>query len=66
MSVESRVEILEIPTYQYGPPDPNPPFQRRGPWGIYPYTMLDDLGAEARPRDYRALVLENESLRVTV
>ena len=66
MSVDSRVEILEIPTYEYGPQDPNPPFQRRGPWGIYPYSMLDDLGTEARPREYRALVLENEYLLVTV
>lgn len=59
-------EVLTLPTYWAGPPDPNPPFHRSGYWGIYPYSMLDDLGVERGTRDYRAVILENEYLRVTV
>ena len=66
MPVEIREESLELPTYVWGPPDPNPPFQRRGRDRIYPYPLLDDMGEEARPVTYRALVVENEYLRVTV
>ena len=64
--VQAREETLELKTYLLGPEDPNPPFQRRGYWPIYPYAMQDDLGEEARPVAYRALVIENEYLRVTV
>ena len=60
MPVEIREESLELPTYVWGPPDPNPPFQRRGRDRIYPYPLLDDPGEEARPVSYRALVVENE------
>ena len=66
MPVEIREESLELPTYVWGSPDPNPPFQRRGRDRIYPYPLLDDMGEEARPVSYRALVVENEYLRVTV
>jgi tetratricopeptide (TPR) repeat protein len=64
--VEIREETLELKTYLRGEADPNPPFHRRGHWRIYPYPMLDDLGEAARPVRYRALVVENEYLRVTV
>jgi len=66
VSVESRIEAIEIPTYVWGPEDPNPPFQRRGYWSIYPYSLMDDLGEEPRPVKYRAMVVENEYLRVIV
>lgn len=64
--VLAREETLTLPTYLAGPPDPNPPFQRSGYWDIYPYSMLDDLGVERGSRDYRAVILENEYLRVIV
>ena len=66
MPAEVREETLELPTYVWGPPDPNPPLQRKGAESIYPYPLLDDLGEEARTVRYRALVVENEYLRVTV
>jgi len=66
VSVEARVETITIPTYQWGPEDPNPPFQRRAYWNIYPYSLMDDLGEEARPVEYRAVVLENGYLRLIV
>ena len=49
MSVSGHEETIEIPTYQWGPEDPNPPFQRTGYWDIYPYTMMDDIGDRAKP-----------------
>ena len=66
MTVEIREEQLELLTYAWGPPDPNPPFQREGTWSIYPYPLLDDIREEARPSSYRSLVVENEYLRVVV
>ncbi len=66
MSVEARVQSITLPTYQWGAEDPNPPFQRRAYWDIYPYTLMDDLGEEPRPVEYRAIVLENEFLQLTV
>jgi len=66
VAVQGSYETLEIPTYVLGPEDPNPPFQRRGYWDIYPYTMMDDIGEKVRPVKYRAQVLENEYVRVIV
>jgi tetratricopeptide (TPR) repeat protein len=57
---------LTLPTYLIGPPDPNPALHREGVWAIYPYTMLDDIGHEVVERTYRAVVLENEHIRVTI
>lgn len=66
----SRVTVqdttLTLTTYLIGPEDPNPPYQRQGTWAIYPYSMLDDVGQGCEPRDYRAVVLENEYVRVTI
>ncbi len=66
MSVEIREDVLDLLTYVWGDPDPNPPFQRSGHWRIYPYPLLDDIREEARVVRYRALIVENEYLHVTV
>lgn len=66
MSVDIREEPLELLTYVWGPPDPNPAFEPKVNWPIYPYPLLDDIREEARLVRYRALVVENEHLRVTV
>ena len=66
MSVEIREEPLEVLTYVWGPPDPYPAFEPKVNWPIYPYPLLDDIREDARPVRYRALVVENEHLRVTV
>ena len=57
---------ITIPTYQLGPPDPNPPFSLVNPNPVYPYAMLDDLSDERVPKNYRAIYLENEYLKVTI
>ncbi|RPJ55046.1 MAG: DUF5107 domain-containing protein [Acidobacteria bacterium] len=64
-------ESVNIPTYQIGPPDPNPLFysnesyqgaQRR----IYPYPMLDDLKHVRADKSYKVVYLENEYIKVSV
>ncbi len=60
---------LAIPTYELGPPDPNPAFPELASQGrrpIYPYPVLDNLTGKRVERLYRAAYLENEYLRVTV
>ena len=66
MSVDIREETLDLLTYVWGPPDPNPAFEPKVNWPIYPYPLLDDIREEPLPVRYRALVVENEHLRVTV
>lgn len=62
-------ESLAIPTYELGEPNPYPAFpllnpnQRRP---IYPYPVLDNLTNKRSEKKYRAVLLENEYLRVTV
>ncbi len=60
---------LTLPTYQPGPADPEPPllkeFTPRGE-PVYPYSTQELLGREAVERQYRALVLENDFIKVTV
>src|SRR5579885_168194 len=58
---------LVIPTYELGPPDPNPALlNAAGRRPIYPYPMLDSLTNQRREKTYKAVYLENEYLRVTV
>jgi tetratricopeptide (TPR) repeat protein len=60
---------LTLPTYELGPPDPNPPlFDRSRTRGrpSYPYPLLDSLTNKRVDKTYRAVFLENEYLRVTV
>jgi len=60
---------LALPTYELGPPDPNPPlFDRARTRGrpSYPYPLLDSLTDKRTDKTYRAVFLENEYLRVTV
>ncbi|HEY1966135.1 MAG TPA: DUF5107 domain-containing protein [Acidobacteriaceae bacterium] len=65
-SARAWEDSITIPTYELGPPDPNPPFALVNPHPIYPYPMLDDLGDQRVPKTWRAIYLENEYLKVTV
>lgn len=65
-SVRGWQGTITIPTYQLGPPDPNPPFALVNPHPVYPYPMLDDLSDERRPQTYRAIYLENQFLKITI
>ena len=58
---------ISLPTYQEGPPNPNPPFDLFVTDRFnYPYTIRDTLTNERRTETWRTLHLENDYLRVTV
>jgi tetratricopeptide (TPR) repeat protein len=57
---------ITVPTYQLGPPDPNPPFALVNAHPVYPYPMLDDLSDQRVPKSYRAIYLENQYLKITL
>jgi len=57
---------ITLKTYYVHEEDENPPFLLPGRWEIYPYTMMDDLSDTVAYERYRAIVLENKYLRVTV
>jgi tetratricopeptide (TPR) repeat protein len=69
--VSVREERITLPTYEVGPPEPNPIFYSgrayqgaRGP--VYPYPLLDKLSDLRSDKTYRLLVLENEYVRIGV
>lgn len=65
-SVRSWQGTITIPTYELGPPDPNPPFALVNPHPVYPYPMLDDLSDQRVPKTWRAIYLENQYLKITI
>ncbi len=59
---------MDLPTYQEGPPDVNPPFDlfKTRSFITYPYTTRENLTDKKSIRTWRTLNLENEYLKVTV
>ncbi|WP_213990220.1 DUF5107 domain-containing protein [Sodalis sp. dw_96] len=62
-------ESVSIPTYRTGEQDTHPMFLEhrvyQGSSGaVYPYGVIDTLTGEKSPREYQALWLENDYLRV--
>ena len=58
---------LALPTYEEGPPDPNPSFDIFRPDRFtYPYTLRENLTEKRVDRQWRALFLENEYIRCSV
>ena len=58
---------LELPTYEEGPPDPNPSFDIFRPERFtYPYTLRENLTDKRVDRKWRALFVENEYIRCSV
>jgi len=59
--------ILTLPTYEEGPPDPNPPFDQYSNNRFnYPYTLRHNLTDHRVDHAWRALFLENEYLKCSV
>lgn len=60
-------DTLVLPTYDEGPPDPNPPFDLfvSGRFN-YPYSMRTNLKGTSHPHAWRTLNLENEYLQCSV
>jgi len=61
-------DAIELPTYQEGMPNENPPFDQFVANGRYnyPYTMRDNLGNRVASRRWRTMNLENEYLKCVV
>ena len=64
--VSIKETSITLKTYYVHEEDKNPPFHLPGRWEIYPYTMMDDLSDTVAYEKYRAVILENKYLRVTV
>ncbi len=58
-----RETTLEIPTYLMGPEDKNPPLWNLN---VYPYPMQTDVTRDKAVQQYRAVILENDYIRVIV
>lgn len=59
---------MEIPTYEEGLPDENPPFDQFVTNGRYnyPYTIRENLTNRVAPRRWRTLNLENDYLKCVI
>ena len=62
---------IVIPTYEIGKPDKNPQFIEKrvyqGSTGkVYPYPVIESIKDEKEDKVYKAVILENEYLEVTV
>ena len=71
--VAARAEVrvwqgtLALPTYEEGPPDPNPPFDQFATDRFnYPYTLRNNLTGRRAEHQWRAIYLENEYLKCSV
>jgi hypothetical protein len=58
-----RETVLEIPTYALGAMDPNPPL-----WNslVYPYPMRTSVGGVKAVQRHRAVILENDYIRLII
>jgi len=56
-----RETTLTIPTYRLGPEDKNPPLWNPN---VYPYPMQTAITGQKVPKKYRAVILENDLIRV--
>ena len=59
---------MTLPTYEEGPPDPNPPFDQYADSSRfnYPYTIRNNLTGVEAPHAWRAIFLENKYLKCTI
>src|SRR5436305_12707550 len=58
---------FSLPTYDEGPPDPNPPFDQFATTRFnYPYTLRTNVTARRTDHQWRAVFLENEYLMFSV
>ncbi|NMM94425.1 DUF5107 domain-containing protein [Bifidobacterium oedipodis] len=63
--------VITIPTYEIGAPDKNPQFIEKrvyqGSTGkVYPYPVIESIKDEKTDKQYKAVIIENEYLEVTV
>ena len=61
-AVQPIVTELEFPTYGFSDPDPVP----RTESPLYPYFRFDGSTDKSVPKKWKAVILENEKIRVTM
>ncbi|WP_404304541.1 DUF5107 domain-containing protein [Neorhodopirellula lusitana] len=64
-------ETITIPTYGVGSPDPNPMFLDKRVYqgssgSVYPFPVIDRIDDEKHDKEWQAVFLENEYLKVMV
>ena len=64
-------EIVTIPTYEVGKPEKNPIFLEKrvyqGSSGVvYPYPVIESISDEKVDKDYKAVYIENEYIKVMI
>ena len=69
MDVQAWIERVKIPTYAAGVPEKNPMFLEKrvyqGSSGVvYPHPVIEQIADEKTDREYTAVFLENEYLRI--
>jgi tetratricopeptide (TPR) repeat protein len=59
--------VLNLPVYEEGDPDPNPPFDQLATTRFnYPYTLRNEITGQRHDHELRAIYLENEYLKCSV
>jgi tetratricopeptide (TPR) repeat protein len=71
MSVKAWREMVTIPTYEVGKPEKNPMFLEKrvyqGSSGVvYPYPVIETMSDEKVDKDYLAIWIENEYVKIMV
>ncbi len=71
MNVKAWVEKVTIPTYETGKPEKNPMFLEKrvyqGSSGVvYPHPVIESISNEKINKEYEAVFLENEYLKIMV
>src|SRR6266699_2211422 len=71
VTVQAQVRVwegvLNLPAYEEGVPDPNPPFDQFAIGRFsYPYTMRKEITNQRTEHRWRAIYLENEYLKCSV
>ena len=69
--VKAWREQVTIPTYEVGKPEKNPMFLEKrvyqGSSGVvYPYPVIEHISDQKTNRDYQAIWLENEYIKVMI
>jgi tetratricopeptide (TPR) repeat protein len=71
MEVKAWIEKVSIPTYDTGKPEKNPMFLEKrvyqGSSGVvYPHPVIEKIEDEKKDREYTAVFLENEYLKIMI
>src|ERR1700754_2493004 len=70
-TVRAWRERITIPTYEAGQPDANPVFLEKRVYqgssgAVYPYPIVESISDEKVAREYEAIFLENEYLKIMI